>query len=112
MPAIIRRLPPALLQREELTAKIDEGRVSALAAKLELEQAAVERQRLFDVADLKRDVVETDCARFLCFGHSTLHNFSFMWGADRASAIGSRMRNLLLRELPGSLERRCPRFRA
>ena len=65
MPAVIRRLPPALLQREELIAKIDEGGVFALAAQLELEQAAVERQRLFDVADLERDVVETDGARLL-----------------------------------------------
>jgi hypothetical protein len=39
--------------------KVDEGIRVALAAKLESEEATVERQRGFDVADLQRDVVET-----------------------------------------------------
>src|SRR6266849_1789638 len=33
------------------------------------EMAAVERQRLLDIADLESDMVETDGARFLCFRH-------------------------------------------
>src|SRR6185436_15851313 len=56
MPAVIGCLPAAVLQREELVAQIDEGRILALAAQLEVEQPAVEGQRLFDVADLERDV--------------------------------------------------------
>src|SRR5262245_66030788 len=46
MTALIRRLPATLLQSEELIAKINERRVLALAAQFEVEQAAVERQRL------------------------------------------------------------------
>jgi hypothetical protein len=38
MAPVIRRLPAALLQREELISEIDESRVFALAAQLELEQ--------------------------------------------------------------------------
>src|SRR5262245_414639 len=72
MPAVIGRLPAPLLQREELIAKIDESRVLALAAQLELEEPAVKRQRLFDVADLEGDVIETDGPRLLCLGHSLL----------------------------------------
>src|SRR5262245_64925444 len=54
MPSIIGGLPPTLLQREELVAKIDERRFLALAAQPELEQSPIECQRLFDVADLDR----------------------------------------------------------
>ena len=46
--------------------------VFALAAQLELEQTAVEGQRLLDVADLERNMVETDGARFPCFRHGSL----------------------------------------
>src|SRR5262245_27027652 len=70
MPAVIGGLPTAFLQGEELIAKIDESRVLALAPQLEFEQAAVERQCLFDVADLERDVIETNRARLLCFSHA------------------------------------------
>ena len=56
----------------KLIAQIDERRGLALAAQFELEQAAIERQRLVDIADLESDVVETDGARFLCFRHGGL----------------------------------------
>src|SRR5215469_17867834 len=69
MTAVVGGLGAALLQREELIAQIDERRGLALAAQFEVEQAAVERQRLLDVADLESDVVETDGARFPCFRH-------------------------------------------
>jgi hypothetical protein len=72
MAAVVGRLPAALLQRNELVAQIDERRGLALAAQLELEQTAVEGQRLLDVADLERNMVETDGARFPCFRHGSL----------------------------------------
>ena len=73
MAVIVGWLGTALLQREELVAQIDEGRSLALAAKLEVEQANIEGQSLFDVTDLESDMIETDGARFLCFGHKVLH---------------------------------------
>src|SRR5712692_1974632 len=81
MTAVVGGLAAALLQREELIAQVDEGRAFALAAKLELEQAAVERQRLIDVADLERDMVEADGARFPWLGHRGLRITSpgIMW---------------------------------
>ena len=60
MTPVIGGLLAALLQREELIAKIDEGRGLALAAQLEVEQPTVEGQRLVDVADLERDMIEAD----------------------------------------------------
>src|SRR5262245_9500350 len=69
MTAVVGGLGAALLQRQELIAQIDEGRGLALAAQLELEQAAVKGQRLLDVADLEGDMVETDGARFSWLRH-------------------------------------------
>ena len=48
----------------------------ALAPKLEIEQAAVESQSLFNIANFKSDMVETDGARFLCLRHATLSQIS------------------------------------
>src|SRR6478672_3626658 len=72
MTAVVGALGAALLQREELIAQIDERRGLALAAQFELEQAAIERQRLLDIADLESDVVETDGARFNWLWHGGL----------------------------------------
>ena len=72
MAALVGGLRTALLQREELVTQIDERRSVALAAKLEVEQATVERQSLFDIADVESDMIETDGARFLCFRHRPL----------------------------------------
>src|SRR6516225_2061810 len=69
MTAVVGGLGAALLQRQELIAQIDERRGLALAAQFELEQAAIERQRLLDIADLESDVVETDGARFFWLRH-------------------------------------------
>jgi hypothetical protein len=57
-----------------LIAQIDKGRCLAPAAKLEVEQAAVERQRRIDIADLEGHMVETDGARFPCMGHGSLRS--------------------------------------
>src|SRR5262245_66302323 len=72
MPAVVGSLLAALLQRDELVAEIDERHGLATAAKLEVEQAAIERQRLIDIPDLESDMIETDRARFLCLSHSCL----------------------------------------
>ena len=72
MAAVIGRLLAALLQGDELIAEIDEGHVVALAAQFELEQPAPEGQRLLDVADLQRDMVEAHDARFCGLCHRPL----------------------------------------
>src|SRR5262245_56256584 len=75
MAAVVGRLLTPLLQREELVAEIDEGRCLALAAELEIEQAAVESQGRIDVADLESDVIETDGTRFSSLRHVALRVF-------------------------------------
>lgn len=75
MAVIVGWLGAALLQREELVAQIDEGRCLALAAKLEVEQATIEGQSLFDVTNFDSDMVETDGTRFLCFRHKASQSF-------------------------------------
>jgi hypothetical protein len=52
--------------------QINEGRGGALAPKLEIEQATVESQNLFDITDFERYVVETNGTCFSCFNHGTL----------------------------------------
>jgi hypothetical protein len=69
MPPVVGGLGATLLEGQELIAEVDEGRSFASAAKLELEQAALKRQRLIDITDFESDMVETDGARFLCLGH-------------------------------------------
>src|SRR4051794_24093950 len=72
MTAIICWLPAALLQRQELIAEIDKGRVFVLAAEREVEQPSIKRQRFVDLADLKRQVVKADRTCFLCARHDGL----------------------------------------
>jgi hypothetical protein len=69
MTAIVRGLPSALLQSDELVPKIDERHGVALAAQLEFEETPVERQRLFDVPDFQCYVVEPNSTRPYVFGH-------------------------------------------
>jgi hypothetical protein len=47
-------------QREELVADVDEGRTGRPAAQGEFEELPVEGERLVDVADFERDVVDPD----------------------------------------------------
>ena len=68
MTTLVGRLLAPLLESNELVAEIDEGHGVALAAQLEREEPAVERQRLIDVADLDRNVIDADKPRFLSFG--------------------------------------------
>ena len=46
--------------------------VLALAAQREVKQPSVEGERLFNVADLDRDMVEPNGTRLLCFRHKGL----------------------------------------
>jgi RNA polymerase sigma factor (sigma-70 family) len=56
-------LRPARGERDELVAQVDERhRATVAAAEREFEDPAVERERLVQVADLDRDVVDADCA--------------------------------------------------
>src|SRR6516165_4318074 len=72
MATLVRRLRAPFLKGKELIAQVDEGGCSALATKLEIEHAAIESQRLFDITNLKGDMVEADSARFLSLGHGFL----------------------------------------
>ena len=54
----VRRL--FLHQREELVAHVDEGLGLAAPAQREAEDFSVEGERLLDVADLERDVIDAD----------------------------------------------------
>src|SRR5262245_46716785 len=74
MTPIVGRLRATLLKRNELVAEIDERHRIALASKLEIEQAAVEGQRLFDIADLKRHMIETNQSRFCLLRHESLQS--------------------------------------
>ena len=72
MAAIVGALLAALLERKELIAEIDESRRCAFSAQLELEQAALESERLLDVTDLERDMIEADGACFSFLRHANL----------------------------------------
>jgi hypothetical protein len=60
---VVGRLPASLRKREELVAHVDEGRPASAASQLELEDPAVEVERLLDVPDLECDVVDPDQSR-------------------------------------------------
>jgi hypothetical protein len=72
MATIVRRLLAALLQGDKLIAQIDKGHGVALAAQLEIEETAVERERLFYVPHLQRHVVKANGSRLRGFGHRVL----------------------------------------
>src|SRR6516164_9564307 len=63
VPHTVGAVGSTLHQREELVAHVDERRSRRAAAQGELEDSAVERERLVNVADLERDVVDADEAR-------------------------------------------------
>src|SRR6266849_6248181 len=74
MTSIVGGLCTALLERNELVSQIDERHGIAFASKFKIEQATVESQSRFDVADLESDVIETDDTRFGCFRHRGLQH--------------------------------------
>jgi catechol 2,3-dioxygenase-like lactoylglutathione lyase family enzyme len=57
------RLRPSLRQGDELVTDVDERHAPPAAAELQLEDAAVEVERLVDAADLERDVVDSEQTR-------------------------------------------------
>src|SRR5438309_373422 len=86
---IVGGLCTALLECEELVTQIDERHGIAFASKFEIEQAGIESQSRFDVADFESDVIEPDDARFFCFRHGALHS--------EAGSIRSRGRSMILK---------------
>src|SRR3954453_18619666 len=58
MPRIVTGLASALREGDELVAHVDEGHARHSPAKLDLEDLSVKAERLLDVADLERDVVD------------------------------------------------------
>jgi hypothetical protein len=62
VPAIVLGLTPSLLKGDELIAQVDECRRRVLAAKFEIEEPPIKGESLVDVADFKRNVIESDCA--------------------------------------------------
>ena len=58
MAVLVGRLGAPAREREELVAHVDERHPVRAAAQRELEQLTVERERLVDVADLERDVID------------------------------------------------------
>ena len=67
--AVVSGLRATLLQGEELIAKIKKGGGFASATEFEVKQSAVKRQRLVDIADLERHVIQTDGPGFLGLRH-------------------------------------------
>jgi len=57
-PVLMRCL--GLHQRQKLITQVDEGLAFAAPAQGEAENLAVESERLVDVADFKRDVIDAD----------------------------------------------------
>ena len=87
MPAIVAGLFSPFLQGEELITEIDKGGTCTPSPELEVKQAAIKDKGLFDVADLKRDMVETYRPSFLCHCHGPASlRFWWMWGGDSAIA--------------------------
>jgi hypothetical protein len=69
MTAIVCGLPATLLKSDELVAEIDKGHSRTFSAQLEREEAAVERQSLFAIPYLQRDVIEPYDARLCRLNH-------------------------------------------
>ena len=72
---------PALHQRDELVAHVDERRALHAAAQLEREEAPIEGQRRVDVADLEGHVIHADQPRALLHGGKAM-------GARATAATG------------------------
>ena len=66
MPVVVRTLRSPFGQRDELIAHVDEGGVWAATPQCKRENASIEGQRLLDIPDLERDMIDTDQVRF-CF---------------------------------------------
>src|SRR5262249_10442420 len=61
VPVVVRPLPAALRERDELVAEIDERHAAHPTAQLHVaEESLPERERLVEVAALERDVVDAD----------------------------------------------------
>jgi hypothetical protein len=86
MALLVSRLSPTFGESNELIAHVDEGHLRTPPPKRELEQAAIERKRLFDVPDLKGHMVHADEP---CFAVQILHHFH-----DIASGLGTNVKRI------------------
>ena len=73
VPVVVRRLPTAFGEVDELVAEVDEGGVLAAAGDIELEEPSVEVERLVDVTDLQGDVVDADGSGLGCGIGAVVH---------------------------------------
>ena len=92
---IVAGLLAAFLKGKKLIAQIDESGVLALAAQREFKQSAVGGQSLLDVADLERDVVQSDSAGFAGLGHGGCLQMS-------------HVENVVRTRLPANVDMRTP----
>ena len=104
-------------EREELVAHVDERHPVRAAAQRELEQLAVERERLVDVADLERDVVDPNKPSIWHAGHcsrpSTTRETRVVEAADAQRSVvgGLECRQTRPRSVGALLELLRPVFR-
>src|SRR5438046_2735039 len=73
---------------DELVAQVDEGVALAFAAQAEIEDPPVPFERLVDVADLDRDMVDADQARLFAVRHVRPPSWSWLdriWPKRRAA---------------------------
>ena len=82
------RLAAALGEGDELVARVDEGHPGRAAAQAQLEDLAVEGERLVEVADLEGDVVDADEPR----GHARAGSGAAADGAVDAGGAASGWR--------------------
>ena len=69
--SIVRRLSPPFGERQKLVPHVDERHLRRAATQLELEEASVEGERLLEVSDFQRDVVDAN-ELGTCLRHSIL----------------------------------------
>ena len=79
----VRRLRAPARERDELVADIDERHPSRASAELQVEDAAVEAERIVDVVDLERDMVDADEPR-------AIRHAAIFAAVDTYLAIASR----------------------
>jgi protein-disulfide isomerase-like protein with CxxC motif len=110
MTTVISGLGATLLEGQELIAQVDEGRGFASAAKLELEQATIKRQRVIDITDFESDMVETDGRAFFAWAIRILRSLAppLIWWRDRSRPITA---NELFAAVPELMKKWANRIR-
>jgi hypothetical protein len=89
MPVLVLMLAVGLGQRNELIAQVDEGLAPVLGSQLEVEDPALEGQRLLDVAHLERDMVHAHQFRAMLLGTGMSRHATISLPAERLCGIAS-----------------------